>query len=301
MKNKTIHFLNKSLTRTKALALGVLMMAGIVQITNAQCTDAASLIPIQISGSTTVNGVTVTTTSTSGVLQITSDQAQILNCIPGNYPDNPLLYGGTLTMNFNKPVNNIVFFTGGYGSVYSPSATETLTFTTNNGTPVVSANGSTCYNITAVNNTITGRNGNSSASNLNGGFFKVTAPSSFTQLVISGGSNALLGVFLSLCGASVTEVCSAGTTAPPLNATTLSNVCSATTVNLNSLHSATEPIGSSIVWFDNNLHTGTAIANPAAVAASGTYYAFYYNSVSGGCYSPASNAVTVTINNCCAA
>lgn len=102
----------------------------------------------------------------------------------------------------------------------------------------------------------------------------------------------------SFCPVSTTSLeCRAGYTAPPLTGTALSNTCPTTTVNLNSLHTATVPSGSSLVWFNNNTHASTAISNPAAVGTPGTYYAFYYDSTN-NCYSPASNAVTVTINCC---
>jgi hypothetical protein len=98
---------------------------------------------------------------------------------------------------------------------------------------------------------------------------------------------------------STSTECAAGYTAPPLTATTLANACPSYTVNLNSLHTATVPIGSSLVWYDNAAHFGLAISNPAAVAANATYYAFYYDP-SINCYSPASTGVVVTITNCCA-
>ncbi len=96
-----------------------------------------------------------------------------------------------------------------------------------------------------------------------------------------------------------TALCAAGTTAPTLSSTTISNNCSSgtpTTVNLNGLVTSPTPVGSSLVWFTNNAHTGTAYATPTA-AGAGTYYAFYYDAAI-GCYSPASSAVTVNIIGC---
>jgi hypothetical protein len=90
--------------------------------------------------------------------------------------------------------------------------------------------------------------------------------------------------------------CNAGTTAPSLSASTLSNTCPATTVNLNSLHTSTVPSGTSLVWFTNNAHTGTAYVTPTT-AAAGTYYAFYFDATN-NCYSPSTAAVMVTINDC---
>lgn len=93
--------------------------------------------------------------------------------------------------------------------------------------------------------------------------------------------------------------CNAGTTAPALSAISITNVCPATTVNLNTLHSGSVPAfsGVSLVWFTNNTHTGAAYATPTT-AGAGTYYAFYYDSVN-NCYSPASSMITVTATPCC--
>jgi hypothetical protein len=92
-------------------------------------------------------------------------------------------------------------------------------------------------------------------------------------------------------------ICKAGETAPSVNSS-LSNICPATTANLDSAHTGTEPAGTDLLWFTNNTHSGTALtASQVANAGAGTYYAFYYSSV-GTCYSPASNPVTVTINTC---
>jgi hypothetical protein len=90
--------------------------------------------------------------------------------------------------------------------------------------------------------------------------------------------------------------CAAGSTAPPLSGTTGANVCPSTTFNLNSLHTGTAPSGTSLVWFTNSTHTGSAYATPTA-AFSGTYYGFYYDATN-DCYSPATAAVTVTTGMC---
>lgn len=91
--------------------------------------------------------------------------------------------------------------------------------------------------------------------------------------------------------------CSAGTTAPPV-ITNIFNICPATTVNLSAAHIEPIPNGADLVWFTNNLHTGSALTTAQAsnIAANGTYYAFYY-SATNNCYSPASSPVVVTIIN----
>ena len=95
---------------------------------------------------------------------------------------------------------------------------------------------------------------------------------------------------------SAVTVSNVGSAAPIVNAA-VSNNCPSATVNLNTqAYTAAVPVGSTLVWFTNNAHTGAAYATPET-ATAGTYYAFYHNT-SNGCYSEASAPVTVTINAC---
>jgi hypothetical protein len=79
-------------------------------------------------------------------------------------------------------------------------------------------------------------------------------------------------------------------------ATSKSNVCPATTVDLTSLQPAAVS-GVTYEWHTvaSNPTSGTLVATPAA-AASGTYY--LYGKSASGCYSAASSAVTATVNAC---
>ena len=86
--------------------------------------------------------------------------------------------------------------------------------------------------------------------------------------------------------------------AGPAVVSTLSNNCptSSTTVNLNDAIIGTLP--TNLRWFNNNLHTGTALtATQIANAGAGTYYAFHFDSAT-SCYSPASDPVVVTVYPC---
>lgn len=74
------------------------------------------------------------------------------------------------------------------------------------------------------------------------------------------------------------------------------NICPSTTVDLTARVSSTPPAGTSVVWFTNSAHSGTAYATPAT-ADAGTYYAFYYDATN-NCYSPASNGIEVVISLC---
>jgi gliding motility-associated-like protein len=94
--------------------------------------------------------------------------------------------------------------------------------------------------------------------------------------------------------------CNAGTTAPNISNDVLSNLCPATTVNLNSVTATNTPANTSISW-----HTGlpatasNKVNNPNSVLA-GIYFAVFFDATN-NCYSGAgygSKPVVVTISNC---
>lgn len=133
--------------------------------------------------------------------------------------------------------------------------------------------------------------------------FRTTLP--YDEIQISVGSLAsviniieVYGAFVDTRGANDGTLNCCPTTAPLLSANTISNTCPNTTVDLNSLVTNVPPMGADtvVVWFTNNMATGTAYATPT-MATAGTYYAFFYDTVD-SCYGPASGAVTVTINGC---
>lgn len=103
----------------------------------------------------------------------------------------------------------------------------------------------------------------------------------------------------------VCTICSAGTAAPTLTATTISNVCPAATANLNTITATNKPATATLTW-----HTGTPattankVANPAAVPA-GTYYAAFFDATN-NCYSGVAGSATTVVTAttaavCCAA
>ena len=93
----------------------------------------------------------------------------------------------------------------------------------------------------------------------------------------------------------ISSPCLAGTVAPALSATSISNVCPATTANLTSITASNKPSGTTLSWHTASPAT-TANEISGNMVAGGTYYASFYDSV-GNCYSP-TTAVTVTINGC---
>ena len=93
--------------------------------------------------------------------------------------------------------------------------------------------------------------------------------------------------------------CSLGSTAPTLSTQNVFNSCPITIVDLDVLHTSSEPSGSSLVWStDGNPSDGISTTINPIVGNSGVYYAYYYHS-SEDCYSPSSAAVNVTIDNIC--
>ncbi len=119
---------------------------------------------------------------------------------------------------------------------------------------------------------------------------KVTSTLPFTTITITNTGANTGWVQGNPCDITFTLPCNAGTTAPALSATTITNC----PVNLNSLVTSTPPAGTTLRWYANNTATGSPIATPTAVG-SGTYYAFYYDPTN-NCHSPASTSVTV---DCC--
>jgi hypothetical protein len=85
-------------------------------------------------------------------------------------------------------------------------------------------------------------------------------------------------------------------TAPVVNATSISNVCPVATVNLGSLVGSTCPSGSSLEWHttNTNLSSSSKVSNPSAVSSSGIYYPVCYNPTY-GCYGLVGNGVTATL------
>ena len=93
--------------------------------------------------------------------------------------------------------------------------------------------------------------------------------------------------------------CVAGTTAPAITATTVTNTCPATTFSLASLaNTGTKPAGTTLIWSTHKVPTSSSdtLTNLTTVAMAGKYYALYYDKVA-NCYSPA-DSVTATLTIC---
>jgi hypothetical protein len=121
-----------------------------------------------------------------------------------------------------------------------------------------------------------------------------------TGLPFTVGPQGSCGEFF---GQTAVGPCLAGTTGPALTATTKSNICPATTVDLTTISATNLPTGGVVLEW----HTGTPataankVATPSAVTA-GTYYAVFYDATF-NCYSNTSGttgatAVTATSTAC---
>lgn len=183
----------------------LLMMSNLAFAQALSCSGTANIPP---SGTSTVNGVTITS----------SYIGDVKNHPYGSYPTcTSDIIGGTslyvgqnsswsLTLNFNKPVNNVVVLLAATGH----TADENFIFNSNGGAvSIYSDSPSSCFSTINGNEILSG---NGAPSNGGGGRFRISAPSSFTSLTINGaGGGGQNGSLLGFCSSSIVESCSAGT------------------------------------------------------------------------------------------
>ncbi|MEO6287570.1 MAG: T9SS type A sorting domain-containing protein [Dyadobacter sp.] len=80
-----------------------------------------------------------------------------------------------------------------------------------------------------------------------------------------------------------------------LSKVTLYNKCFQPYVNLNDAFGGSVPQGWSLVWYNNNTHSGfIPIVDPTKVTSPGDYYAFFYNG--SGCYNTDLSTAKVTVS-----
>ena len=188
-----------------------------------------------------------------------------------------------ITITSSSPVNSMTILVASLGQ----GGLETHSFNASGITNEVVSVSTECSGIL----TVSGNNvSNVVASDGVGTRITVSSVTPFTQVVIA---TPVVGAAMMVVSAFV---CKAGATAPTLSATTKTNTCPSATLDLNSLVTSTLPSGATLKWFSDNTHT-TEVTTPTAVSASGTYYAFYVDTVN-NCYSPASAAVTATVTLC---
>jgi hypothetical protein len=150
-----------------------------------------------------LNGVTITP-SYSGSVSQTLSMSFVPSC--GSSPINlitPLLFGPNsfiYSLSFSNPVNNVTIRLVNYR--YTPTGTDSFTFTTNTGIPVISSCEYCCANI--VGNVVTATQDLTnvfcnSTFGVGSGLFTITSSTPFTSLTISGPGNGLSAVYASIC------------------------------------------------------------------------------------------------------
>lgn len=194
--------------------------------------------------------------------------------------------GASVTTDFsdNLPANagGAITYTGAYTNV--PGAPASITPSTLAGSSSVLVRNITIAAGDSAKFTFTTNTGTFTSGNIATNIASVSPDSNYRQATInSNGVNVTIG------GCAAT-----GTSAPTLSASSVSNICPATTGNLNSITASNMPMASTVklTW-----HTATPatnanrVMNPGAVAA-GTYYATFKDTVS-NCYANVGAATTI--------
>ncbi len=158
---------------------------------------------IKSTSSRFINGVTITP-SYSGFVSQTLSISFVPSC--GSSPINlitPLLFGQNsfiYSLSFSNPVNNVTIRLVNYR--YTPTGTDSFTFTTNTGNPVITSCAYCCASI--VGNVVTATQDLTnvycnSTFGIGSGLFTITSSTPFTSLTISGPGNGLTAVYASIC------------------------------------------------------------------------------------------------------
>ena len=133
--------------------------------------------------------------------------------------------------------------------------------------------------------------------------FAVTNTTSVTVTFGGGFNGSLIG--LTVCMPTMSP-CDAGTASPTLSATTLTNVCPATTADLTSITASNTPVGTTLTWHTATPATTANLVTDETMVAAGTYHAAFFDATN-NCYSgtggdgSATTSAAVTIVACCAA
>ena len=160
-----------------------------------------------LGSSTTINGVTLTASGFGNVVPTTFSGALSWCMTPPGSALNTVFLGSgsppwpfTYILTFSSPVNNIVIRLINYTAV--PGLSESFTFTTNTGNPVLSSCDYCCATI--VGNVVTAVfcPPGSPDPNNGGGTFTISNSTSFTTLTISG-PGGLAGTIVDICSDSV--------------------------------------------------------------------------------------------------
>ena len=279
MKKLKLHIKNTRFT------LAILLFVLISYNVQAQ-TTCSGTANIPVSGSTTINGVTITPSFTGSVSTYGNN---FTSCSTYTTTAGSMWVGSTgvwsVTLNFNKPVNNLLFVLTATGH----NGNENFIFNSNGGTVTITDQGS-CFSSISGNTLLSGLG--ASAAGGGGGYFTISAPSPYTKLVING-AGGHSGSLLAICQASILA-CSAGNTAPTIGSNKIANSCPATTGDLTTLVTSTAPSGTSITYHTGSPATSANKISDPTTAPVGTYYAAYWDATN-NCYSPVSEPIYVAM------
>lgn len=164
--------------------IALFLIIGVQQEVNAQaCTQA-------VNAPTTINGISITQSSTGSVSVYDYSWTSCGYTTPANALHLGFTGPFTHTYNFSQPVNNLTIVITAAGGEFN----ENFIFTTNAGvTPSITDNGS-CFSTIILNQIFSGEGSPDSS----GGSFTITSATPFTSLTISG-SGGEDGSLLALC------------------------------------------------------------------------------------------------------
>lgn len=167
------------------------------------CAEAVNCTNLVTAPTTLENGTAVSATHTGSLGYAVQSWGSCNNSIRTPIGSAHLGGGGpfSYTLNFSNPINNISFALTGTGY----SGNENFIITTNGGTPTITTITS-CHTTINGNEIISGFNGDpiivapgpDGTSGGGGGLFRVSAPSNFTSLTVSG-NGGYAGSFFALC------------------------------------------------------------------------------------------------------
>ncbi len=158
-----------------------------------------------------------------------------------------------------------------------------------------------CLAVTADLTSITANNYPTTTDTISLEWHTVNNPTDNSTLVAKP-KFAIAGTYYAIFHDTIFDCYSMGTAATvTINAcpnNSISNICPSTTVDLDALQGGTPPSGTTLIWStDNDGSDGLSSTETSPTSNSGTYYAYYYDATN-TCYSPASNAVSVTVISC---
>lgn len=227
---------------------------------------------------TTANGNTAPTLTAGTSLSASGGSCKSVSSTPITFCVTAACVTPGSSVSFAAAGNNTA---AGYTTRYALTDNSGNIISTAMSSPITAPAGTGSYKIYVVNyNTASGN----------------TAPTltAGTNIAAIGGTCAAASgapLLFDVCA----PACNAGTAQVSLSGNSLTIACGSTSANLTSLVSSTAPAGTSIVFFTNAAHTGTAYSTPTN-ATAGTYYAFIFDAAN-NCYNTAGSTAQIVVSN----